>query len=152
MKDIGGRAEKFANNIRNNNLYRQLPSEILLDATQFQDKDPDFFKKVQVNDNIVSDNLSKLLGVELGLDEYAIICDIITSRKPKTIHLEKKRGEKENEQLEDRSPVVQSIGLRSVLRIYCDRPVAQKFTDEQTEEKLKGLIQSSSDELFASKH
>ena len=147
LEDIGGKAEKFVNNIRNDNLYKKLQFEISIDSIQFP-KDIDLIKKIQVNDNVASDNLSKLLNKQLGIDEYSVICDIITSRKPKTIHLEKPPNAKEDDKLEDKSSVVQSIGLRSVLRVYKDPDVSLRISEKEIEEKLKGLIQGGADELF----
>jgi HD superfamily phosphohydrolase len=149
LKELNPKAEQFVSNIRNERLYRMLKCEFLIDVEAIPDMQLENIDRIQSKENIVADNLSKIICKEYQANEYSIICDIITSKKPGEISLERQTDQKEEDKLVTRSSVVKAIQKTSVVRAYADPEVIPKLKDSELQEKLKLLIKDSPGELFA---
>lgn len=148
LKDLNPKAGKFVDNIRNERLYKMMKFDFLIDVESISDMQIENINRIQSKENIVADNLSKILCNDYKVDEYSIICDIISSKKPSEISLERLPGQKEEEKLVTRSSVVKAIQKTSVVRAYADPEVIPKLKDFEIQEKLKQLIRDSPSELF----
>jgi HD superfamily phosphohydrolase len=126
LKDGSGLSAHLISGIRDNNLYlekynKELP---LGDKTNLS-----FIEQLNKAPEYAADKLSQKLSEISKCDKYEIICDIVKSRIPKTIHTnntEKDSGDPI--ELRSRSNIIDSIREKSRIKVY-----AKKDLDLSTE-------------------
>jgi HD superfamily phosphohydrolase len=113
-----------------------------------EDYTPDmaFMKSVREDADLVADNLSTLLNdSEL---QYPIICDIVATRVPGNIRIDKKSDEGEPIELIDASRVVKAMSeLDRTLYVSVHPKLVgkSKYEQERLEEQVRKAIQEWSD-------
>jgi HD superfamily phosphohydrolase len=108
------------------------------DLESFEANDK-FIKSLTKSDDQVSDRISLELS-KTETEPYSIICDIIRSKTPKDIHVDKIDEDGEPIDVKDKSDVIEALSHPKLLmKIYADKNI--KMHKLIAEEKLKSKIQ-----------
>jgi len=93
-----------------------------------------FMNDLVKSEDQVSDRISRSLS-KLESEPYSIICDIISLKTPKNIHIDEKDQDGEPVEIKQRSTVVKSISdPRMIVKVYANHEI-KKMT-RLTEEKV----------------
>jgi HD superfamily phosphohydrolase len=128
-------SSKFAKDVRNNMLYPKIFSSNIKELEHhFSEAQlyTNFLADLNKDESYVSDTLSLLMCRQLKYDDYGIICDVIKSRKPKSINLNSNLSEDPVE-LSSRSEIIRPIKEEITFKIYSK----EKIDTEKIEEGIK---------------
>lgn len=138
LSDGRGMSSKLTRSVRENDLYllgyeQELGSEMESSIM--------FANSIDKDSDDTADRLSELLCSKLKCEKYELICDIIKSRMPKPIHLNKFLGSDPIE-LRSKSDVVDSIKERVKIRVYLHKSLQQNFDKSSINQYLIESISS----------
>jgi HD superfamily phosphohydrolase len=107
-----------------------------MDSFETNDK---FIKDLLKSEDSVSDRISQSLS-KIEHEPYSIICDIIRSKTPKEIHINKMDEYGEPLEVKQKSKVIEALSSQKVLlKIYADPSI--KRHKLKTEKKIKREVQ-----------
>ncbi len=138
---------QLANNIRDNQLYEKV-GDYELDFKNFTFSD-EFTSKLSGNSDELSDELSLSLAEKAKFKKYQVICDIVKSRTPKPIHIDKYNEAGEPIDLKSESEIIKAITTKFRLKIYLDSSLKKSlgkdlipswFKEITTNEHIVGLV------------
>ncbi|MGD0644938.1 MAG: HD domain-containing protein [Candidatus Bathyarchaeia archaeon] len=110
----------------------------VLDMERFETNDK-FLKQLRKSEDEVSDRISRELS-KLEYEPYSIICDIIRSKSPKEIYLDKTDRYGEPIEIKEKSPTIKALSCSElVLKVYLESK--NRIKKLKTEKKLKSEIQ-----------
>ena len=114
-----GSSARLASDIKTNNLYRKV-LDISLSELPPQSASK-FAAKVHKRQDEISNELSLSLCEKAKSEKYQLICDIITSRSPKPIHIDQYEDDGDPVDLSSKSAIIDAISPSWKLRVYLDR-------------------------------
>ncbi len=109
--------------IRNRKLFESMNDIYLYNDPSIE---PNFITKIAAakSEEIdeISDRISLALCKKMGVDNYRIICDIVTTRVPKSMFIDAVNNDvHEPSELRNVSDIIRSIKERNTMRIYFDK-------------------------------
>jgi HD superfamily phosphohydrolase len=119
----------------------ELYEEIYVDDSGLLDPELNdkFLKDLVASEDFVSDRISQSLSKQ-EQEPYSIICDVIKSKTPKSIHLNQKDEDGEPFELKEKSKVIEAISdPQVILKVYADPKIKRKNLTE--EKKIKRELQ-----------
>ena len=142
LTNIGGKSAELVANIKAGKVYNALFDEEL-DQEHFQ-MSPEFVQGLKKTEksNELSDKISKQFNEQHNKTEYEYICDIITSKAPSEIQIDKQDVETgEYIELRKKSSIVGAIQSRSRIKIYSDPKIKDPVQQEIINTTLKQIIE-----------
>ncbi len=137
LERSGKFAKETIRQIRENKLY-SIRSEFPLRKLPMSDK---FVAELE-QDGRLADELTIRLCHELKLQRYELICDIIKSRVPKSIDLDKYDKDGEPIELAPNSDIISSIKQKIIFKVYGASSVSKKYSDDKIKNTSRQIIGS----------
>ncbi len=142
LVDLGGKSAELVNNIKAGNVYKVM-FDTELDQNKFQ-MSPEFLEALKSSYGVseISDSISKQFNEKQSQTDYAYICDIITSRAPSEIQIDKQDEDTgEYVDLRKKSPIVGAITSQSKIKVYSDPKIKSVLEKEKINTTLKEIIE-----------
>jgi len=136
LKAGKGKAAKFANGIRDNKLHELITDDRLKTPTFMMGTS--FLGKLK-NSEELSDFLSRKLCTELKCDRYDAIVDIVKSREPHNIQINKEY-QGEPIELKSRSKIISSIKSEIKIKTYLDNKLTKKIDKKLIRSLLRDIV------------
>jgi HD superfamily phosphohydrolase len=137
LERSGNFAKGIINQVRDNKLY-SVKADFLLKGLPTSKK----FLAALEDENQLADEITIKLCNELHLERYELICDIIKSRVPKSIDLDRYDRDGDPIELAPNSDVIRNIKQKIIFRVYGASAVAKKHADEKIKSRSKQIIGS----------
>jgi HD superfamily phosphohydrolase len=142
LSSLGGKSEELVTNIKIGKVYKVV-FNTELDQERFQ-MSPEFVEALKDPDRVseISDAISRKFNEKENKTEYDYICDIITSKAPSDIHIDKQDEETgEYVELRKKSSIVGAIQSQSRIKIYSDPKIKDSIPKETINKTLKEIIE-----------
>ena len=139
---LGGKSEELVTNIKVGKVYK-VAFDTELDQQHFQmsSKFVDTLKNLDKVSEI-SDNISKQFNEKENKTDYEYICDIITSKAPSEIQIDKQDEETgEYVELRKKSQIVGAIQSQSRIKIYSDLKIKDAPSRQKINTTLEEIIE-----------
>ncbi len=133
----GGFAKSIVQKIRENKLYESA-FEFPLKKIQLSGK----FMADLEDESTLSDAITLEICNDLKLEDYELICDIVKSRVPKPINLDKYDKDGEPVELGPNSDVISHIKQKINFKVYCNANVSKNHANDDIKKKVKESIAS----------
>jgi hypothetical protein len=142
LSSLGEKSEELVTNIKIGKVYRTV-FNTELDQERFQ-MSTDFLEALKNPSkvDVISDDISKKFNEIQNKAEYEYICDIVTSKAPSDIQIDKQDEETgEYVELRKKSRIVGAIQSQSRIKIYSDSKIRDCPSSEKINTTLKEIIE-----------
>jgi HD superfamily phosphohydrolase len=139
---LGGKSKELVTNIKVGKVYKVV-FDTELDQEQYQ-MSPEFLEALKNLHKVseISDNISKQFNEKENKTDYQYICDIITSKAPSEIQIDKQDEETgEYVELRKKSRIVGAIQSQSRIKVYSDLKLKDVPTRQKINTTLKEIIE-----------
>ena len=131
LKNGKGLSAELTNNIIDNRLYEKvLDRRLYAKSDNYTETDscnmPEPFLRDLDTSEELSDKLSRYLSDHYTVDRYKIICDVVKSRIPGTLHIEKFEGG-EPVEFKSISKILSSLEKVAKIKIYASDDISEKI-------------------------
>jgi HD superfamily phosphohydrolase len=142
LSTLGGKSAELVNSIKIGKVYKVVFDKEL-DEERFQ-MSPEFLEALKDSHKVseLGDNISKQFNEKENKTEYGYICDIITSKAPSDIQIDKLDEETgEYLELRKKSSIVGAIQSQSRIKVYSDPEIKDAPRGEEINKTLKEIIE-----------
>lgn len=140
LRAIGSKPEELVKRILSNQLY-SLEIDEELDAKKFE-VTGEFIADIALprKSSRVSEELTIKLNEKLGLPQYQLICDIVTSRSPQDILIATNDTHDDNT-LRGHSKIVSALKAESHVKVYQDRSSTKITKKDEIDTILREIVE-----------
>jgi len=139
LSDLDEFSSEIVTNIKGNKMYKVVV-DIDLNPKNFQ-MSPEFISSLNEEEK-VCEEISQQLNLKLGKENYQYICDIITSKSPKEIHIDEVNEETGDYlTLREKSNIVGALQALRRLKVYVNPSLDDIPTETVIYENVKELIE-----------
>jgi HD superfamily phosphohydrolase len=142
LSSLGGKSEELVTNIKVGKVYNVV-FDTELDQERFR-MSPEFLRALKDPHKVseISDSISKEFNEKENKTEYEYICDIITSRAPSDIQIDKQDEETgEYEELRKKSNIVGAMRSQNQIKMYFEKEKKYSIPEKIINTTLKEIIE-----------
>ena len=142
LSSLGGKSEELVTNIKVGKVYNVV-FDTELDQERFR-MSPEFLRALKDPHKVseISDSISKEFNEKENKTEYEYICDIITSRAPSDIQIDKQDEETgEYEELRKKSNIVGAMRSQNQIKMYFEKEKKYSIPEKTINTTLKEIIE-----------
>lgn len=142
LSSLGGKSEELVTDIKAGKVYKVI-FNTELDQERFQ-MSTDFLQALKNPNKVdeISDDISKQFNEKQSKAAYEYICDIVTSKAPSDIQIDKQDEETgEYVELRKKSRIVGAIQSQSRIKIYSDPKIKDCPASEKINTTLEEIIE-----------